>query len=145
MTITGWSVVRFLHVLAAMGFVGGQLTLSGVVLPVLRRELDPAVRGPVARTAAKRFGYLANAVLLPTLLITGLALAAHRNIGWGSLGDDGYGRLFAIKMVLVITSVALAAAHGILASLRPGGARPLALGGLASSVSIVLFATALVP
>jgi uncharacterized membrane protein len=145
MTITGWSVVRFLHVLAAMGFVGGQLTLSGVVLPVLRRDLEPAVRGPLVRTAAKRFGSLANTVLLPTLLATGLALAAHRHIGWGTLGKDGYGRLFAIKMLLVITSVGLAAAHGILASRRPGGARPLAVAGLASSVGIVLFATALVP
>lgn len=145
MTITGWSVIRFLHVLAAMGFVGGQLTLSGVVLPVLRRDLAADVRGPVVRTAAKRFGLVANVVLLPTLLATGLALAAHRNIGWGTLGEDGYGRLFAIKMVLVVTSVTLAAVHGILATRRPASARPLAIAGLASSASIVLFATALVP
>lgn len=32
---TGWSIVRFLHVLAAMGWVGGQLMSSVVVLPAL--------------------------------------------------------------------------------------------------------------
>jgi hypothetical protein len=47
--------------------------------------------------------------------------------------------------VLVVASVALAAVHGMLATKRPGSARPLAIAGLASSVAIVVFATALVP
>jgi uncharacterized membrane protein len=145
MTITGWSLVRFLHVLAAMGWVGGQLVLSGVVLPVLRAELDPATRAPLVRKAAKRYGLVANTVLLPTSLVTGLALAAHRHLSWEILGGDGYGRLFSIKMVLVVLSVALAAVHGIIATRRPSSARPLAIAGLASSVAIVVYATALVP
>jgi uncharacterized membrane protein len=146
MTITGWSVVRFLHVLAAMVWVGGQLLLSLIVLPVLRRTgLDPQVRIPLVRAAATRFALVANVVLLPTLLVTGLSLAAHRHLSWSILDEPGYGRLFAIKMVLVVASVALAAVHGMLATKRPGSARPLAIAGLASSVAIVLFATALVP
>lgn len=146
MTITGWSSVRFLHVLAAMGWVGGQLLLSVVVLPALRGSgLDPEVRVPLVRAAAKRFAVVANAVLLPTLLVTGLSLAAHRHLSWGILDDPGYGRLFAIKMVLVVTSVVIAAVHGILATTRPSSARPLAIAGLAASVGIVVFATALVP
>jgi uncharacterized membrane protein len=145
MTITGWSLLRFTHVLAAMGWVGGQITLAAFVLPVLRSDLTPDVRGPVIRKAAKRFGFGANVVLLPTLLATGLALANHRGLSWGTLNQAGYGRLFAIKMVLVLTSVVLAAVHGVLATQRPGSARPLAIAGLASSVGIVVFATALVP
>jgi uncharacterized membrane protein len=146
MTITGWSVVRFLHVLAAMVWVGGQLLLSLIVLPVLRRSgLDPQVRIPLVRAAATRFALVANVVLLPTLLVTGLSLAAHRHLSWSILDEPGYGRLFAIKMVLVVASVALAAVHGMLATKRPGSARPLAIAGLASSVGIVVFATALVP
>lgn len=138
--------MRFLHVLAAMGWVGGQLLLSVVVLPALRRsDLDPAVRAPIVRATAKRFAFVANAVLLPTLLVTGPALAAHRQIDLGVFDDSGYGRLFTIKMVLVVLSVALAAAHGIIASRHPGRARPLAILGLAASVAIVVFATALVP
>ena len=146
MTITGWSIVRFLHVLAAMGWVGGQLLLSVVVLPALLGSgLDPEVRVPLVRAAATRFAVAANAVLLPTLLVTGLSLAAHRHLSWGILDDPGYGRLFAIKMVLVVTSVVIAAVHGILATTRPRSARPLAIAGLAASVGIVVFATALVP
>lgn len=41
MSVTGWSLVRFAHVLCAMGWVGGQLLLSVVVLPVLRSNVEP--------------------------------------------------------------------------------------------------------
>ncbi|MDZ7676123.1 MAG: CopD family protein [Acidimicrobiales bacterium] len=145
MSVTGWSLVRFAHVLAAMVWVGGQLLLSGVVLPVLRADLPPETRGPVVRRAAKRFGLIANAVLLPTLLVTGIALAWHRGVTFGSFTGPGYGRVLGIKLVLVVASVGLAAAHGIIASRRPDRGRPLAIAGLAASVGIVVFATALVP
>ena len=36
--------MRFVHVLSAMVWVGGQLLLSLLVLPVLRRRLDAATR-----------------------------------------------------------------------------------------------------
>jgi len=42
--ITIWASVRFVHVLSAMSWVGGQLLLSLLVLPVLRRRLEPASR-----------------------------------------------------------------------------------------------------
>lgn len=145
MTVSGWSLVRFLHVLAAMGWVGGQLLLSVVVLPVLRGAAAPTVRGPLIRKTAKRFALVANAVLLPTLLVSGIALAWHRGVTLASLNDPGYGRLLGTKLVLVLVSVVLAAVHGILATHRPRRARPVAVAGVASSVAIVVFATALVP
>ena len=137
--------MRFVHVLAAMGWVGGQLLLSVVVLPVLRQAAEPEVRGPLIRQTARRFGVVANTVLLPTLVATGVALAWHRGVRLESLGDPGYGRLLAFKLVLVLASIALAAMHGITATKRPGRARPLAIAGLASSIGVVIFATALVP
>jgi uncharacterized membrane protein len=39
--------VRFVHVLSAMVWVGGQLLLSLLVLPVLRRRLDAPSRAPL--------------------------------------------------------------------------------------------------
>jgi uncharacterized membrane protein len=144
-TVTGWSLVRCVHVLAAMGWVGGQLLLSLVVLPVLRNGVDAEMRGPLVRTTAKRFALVANVALLPLLVGTGIALAWHRGVTFGSFDEPGYGRLLGIKLVLVITSVVMATVHGILATRRPRSARPLAIAGLASSIGIVVFATALVP
>jgi putative copper export protein len=144
-TVTGWSLVRFVHVLAAMGWVGGQLLLSAVVLPVLRSNVDAAARGPLVRRTATRFGLLANVVLLPVLLASGIALAIHRGVTVDTLTEPGYGRLLALKLVLVVVSIGLAAIHGVFATTRPRTARPLGIAGLASSVGIVVFATALVP
>lgn len=145
MSVTGWSLVRFAHVLAAMGWVGGQLLLTGVVLPAVRAELSPQVRGPVVHRTARRFALLANPVLLPTLLVTGLLLAWHRGVTLASFENPGYGRLLGIKLMFVAASVGLAAVHGIVASRNPARARPFALLGVAASVGIVVFATALVP
>jgi putative copper export protein len=79
------------------------------------------------------------------LLATGLALAWHRGVTFGIFDEPGYGRLLGIKLALVVGSVVLAAAHGIVATTRPRGARPLAIAGVATSIGIVVFATALVP
>lgn len=99
----------------------------------------------VAAWSLVRFAITANSVLLPVLLVTGIALAWHRGVTFGSFADPGYGRLLGIKLVLVVGSIALAAVHGIVAGRNPTRARPLALAGLAASVGIVVFATALVP
>jgi putative copper export protein len=88
---------------------------------------------------------VANAGVLPLLLITGVSLALHRGVTFATFEEPGYGRLLGIKLVLVLLSVLLAALHGISASKGARGARPLAMAGLASSVGIVVFATALVP
>jgi uncharacterized membrane protein len=144
-SVTWWSIVRAVHVLAAMAFVGGQLVLSLVLVPVLRRDLDEGVRAPVLRAAGRRFGLVTNAVVLPAAVVSGIALAVHRDVGWSTFGEPGYGRLLSTKLAFVVLAVGLAAAHGVTASRRPGRGRGLALAGLASSVAIVVFATALVP
>jgi uncharacterized membrane protein len=35
-----WTIIRFLHVIAAILWVGGQLTLSLIIRPVADREVD---------------------------------------------------------------------------------------------------------
>ena len=142
--MTSWSVVRFLHVLAAIGWVGGQLTLSAVVVPAVRAHADAGPqRAALMRDTGRRFARLANFGLLPVLVVTGLALAGHRRIDFTDLGGSTYGRLFAAKLILVAASIVLAAAHGVLAG-RRRASRPLAMAGVGAAVGIVLFATALV-
>jgi len=67
-----WLAIRWLHVLAMAFFVGGQMLLAFVVVPVLRDAPD---RTPL-RAAARRFGY-GTLVAIGVLLATGAAMASH--------------------------------------------------------------------
>ena len=90
-------IVRLLHLLAMAFFVGGQLMLAAVVVPVLRG----GDRAPL-RAAARRFG-AGSAVALVVLAVTG-ALMAGENDRW----DDG---VLILKLGLVIGVIGLIAAH----------------------------------
>ena len=89
--------VRFLHLLAMAFFVGGQLMLAAVVVPVLRG----GDREPL-RAAARRFG-AGSAVALVVLIVTG-ALMAGEYDRWGET-------TLHVKLGLVALTVALIAAH----------------------------------
>lgn len=67
-----WNGVLWLHLIAMAFFIGGQLMLAAVVVPVLRRLDD---RSPL-RAAARRFGIGTLAAVL-VLVITGAAMASH--------------------------------------------------------------------
>ena len=67
-----WQAVRWLHLVAMAFFVGGQLFLAAVVVPVERRAPDRER----LREVARRFGK-ATLVALAVLLATGAAMASH--------------------------------------------------------------------
>jgi putative copper export protein len=70
--MTFWNGVLWLHLIAMAFFVGGQLMLAAIVVPVLRGSGD---RTPL-RAAARRFG-IGTLGAVGVLLITGAAMASH--------------------------------------------------------------------
>jgi uncharacterized membrane protein len=70
--MTFWNGVLWLHLLAMAFFVGGQLMLAAVVVPVLRSSGN---RGPL-RAAARRFG-IGTLIAFGLLIATGAAMASH--------------------------------------------------------------------
>jgi uncharacterized membrane protein len=70
--MTFWNGVLWLHLIAMAFFVGGQLMLAAVVVPVLRQAED---RAPL-RAAARRFG-IGTLAAIGVLVITGAAMASH--------------------------------------------------------------------
>lgn len=139
-----WSIVRFVHVAGAALWVGGQLALTLVILPLARRMLAAEARAAFVRAAGRRFGLLTGAVFLPVQLGTGLAIAWHRGLTWSTLAEPGYGRTLAVKLALFTVVMAVAAAHGwAYARGRPELARALAVVSLVGSLGVVLLATAL--
>ncbi|MFF8925935.1 hypothetical protein ACF1AO_01610 [Streptomyces longwoodensis] len=139
-----WSLVRFLHVIGAVLWVGGQLALTLVVLPLARRMLSVEARDRFAAAAGRRFGLLTGTVFLPVQLATGWAMAWHKGVTWASLAEPGYGRTLATKLGLFVLVMLAAAGHGIAhAKGRAEMARALAVVSLVGSLGIVLLATAL--
>ena len=96
--MTFWDGVLWLHLLAMAFFVGGQLMLAAIVVPVLRGGED---RGPL-RAAARRFG-IGTAIAIGVLVITGVAMAGHLH-KWGD-------STLQVKLGLVVIVGILIGAH----------------------------------
>jgi putative copper export protein len=90
-----WDGVLWLHLLAMAFFVGGQLMLAAIVVPVLR-----GTEG--MRTAARRFG-IGTLVAVAVLVITGAAMASHLH-RWSD-------STLQVKLGLVVLVAVLIAAH----------------------------------
>ena len=70
--MTFWNGVLWLHLLAMAFFVGGQLMLASIVVPVLRGLPD---REPL-RAAARRFG-IGTVIAFALLIVSGAAMTSH--------------------------------------------------------------------
>ena len=75
--MTFWNGVLWVHLLAMAFFVGGQLMLGLVVVPVLRGGDRAALRA-----AARRYG-IGTLIAVGVLVVSGAAMASHRH-RWGS-------------------------------------------------------------
>lgn len=64
-----WTVVHAVHLLAMAFFVGGQIMLAAVLVPVFRGR-------PEMKVVAQRFA-VGSLVALGLLILTGVELASH--------------------------------------------------------------------
>ncbi len=96
--MTFWNGMLWLHLLAMAFFVGGQLMLGLVVVPVLLGAED---QGPL-RAAARRFG-IGTLIAVGVLVITGVAMASHLH-RWGD-------STLQVKLGLVVVVGLLIAGH----------------------------------
>ncbi|HET9187903.1 MAG TPA: hypothetical protein VFN80_08110 [Acidothermaceae bacterium] len=143
--VSWWSLLRFVHVLSAAVWVGGQLTLSALLLPVLRRRLPDDLRASLTSQVGRRFGLYTLAVFVPVQVGSGIGLAIEHDVTWSMLGQPGYGRTLSAKLGVFVVVMVLSGLHGWAHGTgRAALARALALGSLIGSCVIVLLATALV-
>jgi putative copper export protein len=98
--VTATTIRLFLHVLAATVWVGGQLTLAGLV-PKLR-----TVSADAPRIAARAFNRLAWPAF-GVLVVTGVWNIVEIEPSWNS----EYGRTLVVKIVIVAVSGLTAFAH----------------------------------
>ena len=142
--IDPWVLVRFLHVMGAIVWVGGQLTVTVVVMPPVYRVLAVGERAAVLRSVGHRFAVITMAVFLPLQIATGVALAYAHGVTWASLLQPGYGRVLFAKVTLFAAVMAASTFHGFAQRRRqPRFARVASIASLTGSAGIILLATIL--
>jgi len=100
--------VVWLHLLAAVAWIGGMLFVSLVLAPVFKRDGFVGERRALFQTLALRFRMVAWASIL-TLVATGSMLLTSR---MGSLAEPaGWPFVLKLKLALVAILIGLTAAH----------------------------------
>jgi uncharacterized membrane protein len=104
------TLMLWLHVLAAVAWVGGMIFLTLVVVPVERGVQDPRLRYDLVNKIGIRFKYLGWGSII-ILIITGLYNALQKISSWDALVSTGYGKTLLIKVTFVAVMISLSLLH----------------------------------
>jgi uncharacterized membrane protein len=116
----------WLHILAAIVWIGGTIFLALVLLPVLRTDEHAKVAPALIRASALRFrtiGWHCFAIFI----VTGSLNLMFRGVGFADLGDGdfwrgSFGSLLALKLGLVCVIIAISAIHDFVIGPRAAAA-----------------------
>ena len=104
------AIVLWIHILAAVAFIGPQIFLVFAAMPALRTIADVEVRARASRMMTSRFGMLGGTALV-VLLITGIMNYTYAN-SRHDLDAKRYFIALQIKLTLVAVVVVLTILHG---------------------------------
>jgi putative copper export protein len=140
LSVSTFTFVLWIHVLAACVWIGGQVAI-GMVLPMLRGQPE------MLRAAAGRFQRVAW-IAYALLLLTGAINADHDHLLGSHLTGTAAGRTLVLKLIFVLLSGLAAAGHAYLIAPRirvqstPGlraASGLLGAGSLLAAVAAALF------
>ena len=107
----GASLLIWLHLLAAISWIGGMIFLSVVLVPVLKREPFASQKALLFRTIAQRFRAVVWGAIA-VLLFTGPLLLDQRGL---SITDpSGWPKVLATKLELVTILLLLTLTHDLI-------------------------------
>jgi len=104
------TIVLWIHILAAICWVGGMIFVAFIVGPYVRRAFPPAERIPLMAAVGKRFSYLGWSAIF-TLVCTGTYNAMRFLRSWNALLDTTFGHILLVKLALVAVMIGLSIAH----------------------------------
>lgn len=107
----------WLHLLAAVAWIGGMVFLSFVLVPILKREPFASQRGALIRAAALRFR-LVVWTAIGVLLMTGPLLVLGK--GWSFGEPGGWPATLMVKLILVTVLLMLTGVHDFFLGPRVG-------------------------
>lgn len=105
----------WLHILAAVTWIGGMLFLVLVLIPIIRRPEHRGIAAPLVHLTGVRFRQVGWASL-GLLILSGIINLAYRGYGWddllnGTLVQGPFGRILGIKLFMVATILVVSAVH----------------------------------
>lgn len=106
--------IVFMHIVAAIAWIGGMVFVALVLVPVLRRE-SPRMRAALLDAVGRRFrtvGWIA----LGVLIVTGIGNLRNRGLPWervfsADLFTGLFGRLLLVKLTFVLVTLVLSGIH----------------------------------
>ena len=105
-----WLLIRWIHVMAAVTWIGGNLTLAMIIVPYFRQNLPPVKRIQLLTQIGKRFEPVVWGCVL-ILFFTGIA-NVFESLGLSSgIEVNAYMRTLLIKLLLFIILLILTAMH----------------------------------
>jgi len=104
------TLVLWLHILAAIVWIGGMIFVVGVVGPYVRKTFPPAERAPLMAAIGKRFSAL-SWIAIVTLVVTGIYNAVRFVRSWDVLLQTTFGHILLLKIILVAAMMSLSVAH----------------------------------
>jgi copper resistance protein D len=110
------AIVLWLHILAAVAFIGPQIFLVVAAMPALRTIADVKARAAATRVMTMRFGVL-GVVALVVLIVTGIMNYTYAN-SRHDLDAKRYFIALQIKLTLVLVVVVLTVLHGAVLGAR---------------------------
>ena len=105
-----WLLIRWIHVLAAVTWIGGNLTLAMIIVPYFRQNLPPVKRIQLLTQIGKRFEPVVWGCVM-ILFFTGIG-NVFQSLGLSSgVEVTAYMRTLLIKLLLFIILLILTAFH----------------------------------
>lgn len=108
----GQAIVLWLHLLAAIFWVGGQVFLVSVVIPVLKQRLPIAEHAALSAQMGRRFAVLSGVALI-VLVITGGYTAVAHGLSVHILTQTTWGHVLLVKIISVGVMLILSGIHGL--------------------------------
>lgn len=107
-----WSWIRWVHLISAISWIGGQIFILIVLLPVMRTSLPRNERTLLFAQVGRRYAVL-SWVALALLVVTGVLNGERRGIDWTRLPDSSYGRILLVKLIFVTVVILITLVHAL--------------------------------
>ncbi len=107
-----WSWIRWIHLVSAITWIGGQLFILVILLPIMRTALPRNERTLLFAQVGRRYAVV-SWIALTLLVVTGFFNGQRRGIDWSRLPNSTYGQILLAKLIIVAVVIVITLVHAL--------------------------------